>query len=368
MTFVKPRAHMVGSVPATFADNSRDAVSGVAKRLDPFLVARTGGEVRRSKTWLLDIMDATTTLLGARSQNAQITDYSELQSVEAHGSALELDESLLPFEAEADELHVAVKELLSDLDSPVVSELPIQVGVTNWVDHLAFTLGDEALNDRDARVAFKQLHAATIRKIHEQYGDKVIFQIESPYSLLQVANAASESRERVAKRMAEYIHDIVELAPQGARFVVHLCWGDLEHKSWPTVDGTLRPVVTLANVVVDGWPDRRVLEYVHLPLRKAQDEPSLDEPYYRPLAHLHGGGRFAAGIISEHVGFDHNFGALTLAAEAYHGDVSPPEERIFEATGGPCGGGRMSFWKYVDWLGQHLQVMQALQKASRTQS
>ena len=365
MTFVKPRAHMVGSVPATFADNSRDAVSGVAKRLDPFLVTRTGGEVHRSKTWLLDIMDATTALLGARSQNAQITDYSELQSVKAHSPALELDESLLPFEAEADELYAAVKGLLSDRTSPVVSELPIQVGVTNWVDHLAFTLGDDALNDRDMRVAFKQLHAAALRKIHEKYGDKVIFQIESPYSLLQVANAASESRERVAKRMAEYIHDIVELAPQGARFIIHLCWGDLEHKSWPTEDGTLRPVVALANAVVDGWPAGRELEYVHLPLRKAQDEPSLEPAYYGPLAYLRSG-RFAAGIISERVGFDHNFGALTLAAEAYHGDASP-EERIIEATGGPCGGGRMSFWGYVDWLHQHYLVMRALQKALRAQ-
>ena len=365
--FVKPQAHMVGSVPAAFADYSRAAIDGVAKRLEPYLVARTGGEEGRSETWILGIMDATAKRLGVQSDNTQIKDYSELKPAEGGWAALTLDESLLPFEAEADRVFEATRALQVSPRSHLRRLLPVQVGVTHWVDQLAFTLGDDALDDSDIRVAFKQLHASVIRTIHAKYGDRVIFQIESPYSLRQVANAAPEDQGRVAKRMAEYIHDIVELAPQGAKFVVHLCRGDLKHESWPTEDDSLRPVVALANAVVDGWPAGRELAFVHLPLRKAQDLPSLDRRFYRPLAHLSSHGRFAAGIISERVGFDHNIEALTIAAEVYHGDA-PPEERIFEAAGGPCGGGRMSFREYVDWLEQYRLVMEALQEALRAQS
>ena len=363
MTFVKPQAHMVGSVPITFAHTEQVAVNGVAKRLEPYLVARAGGELRRADTWLLDIMDATARCLGVRTANAQITNYNELKTVAPGGPAVRLDDSLLPFEAEADRAFEATRTLQVSSRSHLRRLLPIQVGVTHWVDHLTLTLGDDALDDSDMRVAFKQLHTSVIRTIHAKYGDRVIFQIESPYSLLQVANAAPENRERVAKRMAGYIHDIVELAPEGVKFIVHLCRGDLKHESWPTTDDTLRPAVALANAVVDGWPVGREQVFVHLPLRKAQDEPSLDQAYYRPLAYLSSNGRFAAGIISERVNFDHNIEALNLAAEVYHGDASPGE-RIFEAVGGPCGGGRMSFRGYVAWLEQHRLVMQALSAQS----
>lgn len=358
--YVRKRLHMVGSVPGTFADNDRMAVDGVARWLEEFQIARVGGDIDRFRTWILGIVNDTKRQLGAATEeDPQILDYSQLEFVDKGGVLLELDGSLLPFEAEADRLYETTSKLLANPASHVKRALPMQVNITHWVDHLAFTLGDEALADPKIRAVFKRLHAVMIRKIYLKYGDEVVFQIETPYSLREVSNAALQNRQGVANVMAGYVRDVVELSPKGAKFIVHLCRGDLEHKSWPTEDDSLRPVVALANAVVDAWPASRRLEFVHLPLRRAQDKPSLDAFFYGPLAYLSSNGRFAAGIISEGVDEVHNSRALELAARVYHGDA-PPEERIFEATGGPCGGGRMTFKEFVAWLNQHRRVMLSL--------
>ena len=74
-------------------------------------------------------------------------------------------------------------------------------------------------------------------------------------------------------------------APAGARFGVHLCLGDMNHRPLGRA-ADAAPLVALANAVAGRWPAGRPLHFVHLPLAAADDPPSLDPAYYAPLAGL----------------------------------------------------------------------------------
>jgi len=107
-------------------------------------------------------------------------------------------------------------------------------------------------------------------------------------------------RPVAARLLAAEILKVVRGAPQGARFGVHLCYGDLNHEAMgaPKDAGAL---VLLSNAITSAWPEAQQLEFVHAPFARGAEPPPLDPAFYAPLASLRlpESVRFVAGFVHE---------------------------------------------------------------------
>lgn len=177
-------------------------------------------------------------------------------------------------------------------------DLLFQVGVASDLDVTAFAFGLPGLVRHRRTVADRI--AGDISQIHASGGDDVIFQVEVPGELVAVAGAPGPLRAALAAWMSRSVVTQPNRAPLGARFGVHLCYGDLGHRA------VLRPgdtsaLVRLANAVARRWPPGRPLEYLHAPLAAGDEPPPLEPEFYAGLAGLRlpGPTRFVAGFVHE---------------------------------------------------------------------
>jgi hypothetical protein len=157
--------------------------------------------------------------------------------------------------------------------------LPPQVGVPGYLDMALFTFGPLGAI-RHAR----RFLAAVADQITRIAAPDVVFQLEVPAALIAVA--PGPLRRPMAAFMAHLVTRQVARAPQGSRFGVHLCLGDLGHRALRQLrDAT--PLVLLANAIVRGWPADRSLDYVHLPMSGGDQPPPTTPDFYAPLRRLH---------------------------------------------------------------------------------
>jgi hypothetical protein len=192
----------------------------------------------------------------------------------------------------------ALEELavLRDIGSPATVELSLQIGVPCYLDLALFAFGPLGVF-RHSR-SFLQAIAGQVADIHAQAGDRVVYQLEIPAALVAVTATPPPLRPAMAWLMARLTTRQVAKAPQGSRFGVHLCLGDLGHRALrqlPTAD----PVVRLANAIARQWPRGRRLEYMHLPMSGGDQPPTTDAAFYRPLRRLRVGTEVVAGIAHE---------------------------------------------------------------------
>lgn len=172
-----------------------------------------------------------------------------------------------------------------------------QVGIPGDVDLAMFVFGPAGPVRH--RKPFTDALAATMRQIHELVGDDVLFQIEIPVELVLLARAPRPARPLLAGLLARRVAALAGAAPTGARFGVHLCLGDMNHRALGRL-ADASPLVPLANALVARWPAGRPLVYVHGPLAAADNPPVDDAAFYRPLGRLWlGGARFIAGYAHE---------------------------------------------------------------------
>jgi hypothetical protein len=89
-------------------------------------------------------------------------------------------------------------------------------------------------------------------------------------------------------------------SPHGARFGIHLCLGDMNHRALANMSDAT-PVVLLANALVKAWPAGRPLEYIHAPFAAANKVPRTDPAWYASLTKLKlpADTRFIAGFAHE---------------------------------------------------------------------
>lgn len=177
-------------------------------------------------------------------------------------------------------------------------DLAFQVGIPGDFDMALFALG--VTGPFRHRRPFTDATVRDIEQIHADSGDGVVFQIEVPAELVFVTQVPSAVQPAMAAWMGGIVANLAAKAPQGARFGVHLCLGDLGHKAL----GKLRdagPVVRLTEAIVKRWPAQRPLEYVHAPLAVGEEPPVLDPSFYRPLGNLELPAqiRFVAGLLHE---------------------------------------------------------------------
>jgi len=177
-------------------------------------------------------------------------------------------------------------------------DLAFQVGIPGDLDLAVFTLGPVAALRH--RRAFTEATVAEIRELHDRYGGDVVFQVEIPVELTLLARTPAPGQPAAAKLLAAGVAGLVAAAPAGARFGVHLCLGDLNHRAYGTI-ADAAPVVHLTNALAARWPAGRPLQYVHAPFAAADQPPPLAPEFYLPLTGLRlpAAVQFVAGFVHE---------------------------------------------------------------------
>ncbi|NIH77639.1 hypothetical protein [Amycolatopsis viridis] len=152
-----------------------------------------------------------------------------------------------------------------------------------------------------------------VRAIHDSHGENVVFQVEAPSVLVVLWSAPAAARPLAAKWLAGKMAGLLAGFPQDAEVVLHLCYGDLAHRSLVTPD-SFGPAVLFLNALAAKLGRR--LPKVHLPAAFGDHPPSTDEAFYRPLRQLRPGYELYAGV-AHHDGGTESREALRLFEDAF---------------------------------------------------
>lgn len=286
--------HLVGSIPLADAD---EAMSTALAQLGPFLQALPDGETGERRDWIIHIIESFRDHpdLEVRREG----DWSDYDRTLTHkvqlGHRLDGRELDLGHVDAFERSYPVFRRLREEHDR---DDLALQVGLPGDFDMSLFTLGPTGplLHRWPFAVAtLREIHA-----IHERGGDDVIFQLELPAELVALTQVPAALRRPVAAWLARGVTRLAHRSPVGARFGLHLCLGDMNHRALGRMRD-VRPLALLANAIVSRWPAGRPLEYVHAPLAAGEDPPPLDGAFYAPLADLRlpPDTRFIAGLVHE---------------------------------------------------------------------
>lgn len=292
-------AHLVGSLPG---DSEAEAMGIALDLLGPHLRSLPDGETGDRRNWIIHIVESLRHHPDLRlERDGAWTDYDDLPRFrvrpghELTGASLDLGHI-----AAFDRAYPVFTELRERHGHP---GLRFQVGIPGDFDMALFTFGPTG--PWRQRAAFTEATVNEIRAIHARAGDDVVFQIEVPAELVMVARMPVPLQPALATYLARGIVGLAAQGPIGARFGVHLCLGDMNHRAF----GRMRdagPLVRLTNAIVDRWPASRPLDFVHLPLAAAVEPPPNRRSFYAPLRDLRlpPDVAFIAGFVHEALGVD----------------------------------------------------------------
>ncbi len=191
------------------------------------------------------------------------------------------------------------------------TDLDYLVGVPGDFDMAMFTLGPGgALRHRRA---FTEATVAQITRIHHMLGNRAVFQLEVPAELVLLTKLPAAVHPLLARMFGKWLAGVAAASPEGARFGIHLCLGDMNHRAFGRMKD-VGPLVSLTNAIVAAWPPGRPLEFVHAPFAAADDPPPIAESFYAPLASLDlpAATRFIAGFAHEEQSLDDQRRVLAL--------------------------------------------------------
>jgi hypothetical protein len=300
-------AHLVGSIPA---DDAADAMGLALDRLGGSLRSLPDGETGERHHWIIHIIDALRSHPDLElKKEGDWSDYDRtpvLRVRRGHtlrGSSLDFGHV-----ASFEESWPVFTRLRDQQGDPA---LAFQAGVPGDLDMALFTLGP--LGAFRHRAAFREATVREIREVFRRAGKDVVFQVEVPAELIFVARMPGPLQPLMASFLARGVARLAREAPAGARFGIHLCLGDMNHRALGKMSDA-RPVVLLANAIVRSWPAGRPLEYVHAPFAAAQEVPRTDASWYAPLQQLRlpSETRFVAGFVHEDQGLDEQRRLRTL--------------------------------------------------------
>jgi hypothetical protein len=267
-------AHLVGSLPG---DDAAEAMRLAYERLGDALPYLPDGETGERRNWIVSMIEGLRTHPDLEvARDGDWSGYGSLPRLRVrrghpfYGASIEL--------GIADAARRAWPEFTA-----LGTRAGFQVGIPGDIDLAAFTFGPSGLLRR--RSPFAEALVATMREIHRRHGDDVLFQLELPAEVSLLARAPERVRPVLAGRLGHRVAALAQGAPDGARFGLHLCLGDLNHEAFTRIADT-RPLVLLANAIAAHWPERRPLRFVHLPLAEAAEPPTDAPAFYRPLSGL----------------------------------------------------------------------------------
>ncbi|MFG3437258.1 hypothetical protein ACGF0J_08435 [Nonomuraea sp. NPDC047897] len=286
--------HFVGSYPANSAREAlRDMLTDETKSN---LYALTDGETDR-KDWVVDQIESyRRNPAFVLVEDGDWSDYTRCPAFAvAPGRELLPEDIGLRYHEWADASWETFDAARRAAGRP---DLRYQVGIPTGFDMALFTLGPERGMREDAIEAFVRATVEQIEAIHgAPYGGDVVYQLETPAGL-SLALAVDDPAYR--RGLAMRLVDLVARAPEGSRFGIHLCVGDLGNEA-RTQPATRRASVEFANAVAENWPAGRHLDFVHEPIAAGRSVPRRDEAMYADLGDLRlpSGTRYIAGMVHE---------------------------------------------------------------------
>lgn len=147
---------------------------------------------------------------------------------------------------------------------------------------------------------FAEAALQEITEVVRRFGDRVIWQLESPVALLSMVKAHQLRSQWalgpvVARQLAGFL---ARMHASGARTIVHLCYGDYNHESL-IAPRTLEPAVRLlAHTARRLRRQGLALPAVHIPCAYGTAPAPLRPGFYAPLRKLDPGWRLIAGVVS----------------------------------------------------------------------
>ena len=188
-------------------------------------------------------------------------------------------------------------EVLDRLTADLPERPALMVGIPDYLNLALFSMGN--LGPMKHRKAFLDMVVNDITETQNEFGDRVIFQLEAPLHLVATAKAGPLSPV-VAGIMAERLVKVAQRVPEGTRFGVHLCLGDLNHEALSPMKSAA-PVVHLYNELSSRWPADRPLEFIHAPLAGGREPLSTNPKFYEAFRSFYrdGSARFVAGVVQE---------------------------------------------------------------------
>lgn len=186
-----------------------------------------------------------------------------------------------------------------DFRNRVGQDVSLQVGVPSQIDLALIAFGFKPAGFTHL-APFRDANVREITRIHSVAGDDVVFQLEIPIPLILLGRMPERLQPIAANRLAAELAKVVRRSPRGARFGIHLCYGDMNHRSMADPEDS-SALVRLSNAIVSAWPKDQRLEFVHAPFARGVEPPPLEEGFYEPLDRLRlpAETRFAAGIVHE---------------------------------------------------------------------
>lgn len=307
------RAHLVGSIPGTSAV---DAMEAALSRLAPYLLTLSDGETGVRAGWIgvsIRNLEANPDVELAGGGHGDFSSYQDVPQYRLRdGGALSAAnlEACLPYDKAFTSSYPIFRELRVKYGRP---DLPFQVGIPGQLDLSVDAFGFEVGFDPRYYQPSLEATVAQVSKIAAAGGADVLFQLETPAALISVASADDTAAAQTARQVAALTSQLPASVPAGTRFGVHLCLGDLNHKSMVGMRD-IAPAVLVANELAAAWPSDRTLEFIHVPFAAAEEPPTFDPAFYQPLTQLDipGSVRFIAGCVHESLSSDKQVELLRL--------------------------------------------------------
>jgi hypothetical protein len=290
------RAHLVGAFPGRDPEHAMEAA---LDHLAPHLDRLTDGETGDRHLWITPPMDTFRVNPDVEMlHDGGWTDYEDTAKWKVKdGVTMDPDNIGLRYSLAFQGSFPAFKFLRERFDR---ADLRFQVGIPAPIDLAVYSFGSAAFTDPQILDACTAASVREIATVAEVGGNDVVFQIETVVALVAVAQAPADSRAQTAAQMADTLVDVARRSPDGTSFGIHLCLGDFHHKAYGNMHDA-GPLVLLANVIAEAWPEGRRLVYVHAPFAAAAEPPIPEESFYQPLKELSlpDDVRFIAGFLHE---------------------------------------------------------------------
>lgn len=282
--------HLVGSLPHPLCDDPAAAMGW-------FLRHRAGAELTalpydRDPRWIIDWLDglvAVPALEQVRSGASR--GYDDVPHYRIRpGHRLRPGDVAPGRPAQAEAAFAA-------LGAVGTGDLRVQVGIPNPVDLALFASGSvEAA--RDWLPVVQEAVVGEVAQLAATWGDRVQLQLETPAVLVAYHQTSREAWPMLTRDLSGQVAEVLRTSPR-TRWVLHLCYGDLEHV--PVFTPTdLEPAVEFLNGLADLLAERRLpMPTVHLPMTSGDSPPPTDPGFFAALRRLRRGVDVIAGVVAE---------------------------------------------------------------------
>lgn len=328
--------HFVGSYPAETAEAAMYDMASIG---GDALSQMSDGETGLRKDWVVaQIESYRTNPAFELVQDGHWTSYDDCPVFKvADGHELAPEDFDLRYHADAVASWPAFQSVCGDLGRP---DMKFQIGIPHSLDMSLFTFGLAGGLDPVVLKAYQQATLDQIKAIRaEPFGDRVVFQIETPASLsMSFFPQETLPPQLHPQALGQSIAELAALSPEDTAFGVHLCVGDLGNKGRAMPPSRAASVQLMNEMSASGvWPEGRHLLYIHEPDAAGDEPPIVDNAVYEDLRELRlpKGTRYIAGMVHERQDLDDQ--RLVLG---YITDALPEGQELGLAAA--CGLGRRS--------------------------